>query len=138
MTGDKTWMRKAWFESILSDVKYKDWAFHVEVRSRVVDAAKGLYASDYYMQVRFPDADLVTGEVETQHGRKWILSEHMKKSEVVTTAFKAIITAEEHEIREKFRYRGRMIFGPHIDVDALHDACRTLDLRDDPKTVAVD
>jgi hypothetical protein len=80
----------------------------------------------------------MTGEVETQHGRKWILSKHMTKSEVVTTAFKAVMTAEEHEIREKFRYGGRMIFGPHFNVDALHEVAHKIEVREDPKSVAVD
>jgi hypothetical protein len=29
------------------------------------------------------------------------------------------MTAEEHETREVFRYRGRAIFGPHLSVEAL-------------------
>lgn len=120
-------MTKQEMIDILAEVTYKDWAFHIEERG-----------GNLYMQVRFPDPDLVTGIIETQHGRKWIMSQWMTKSEVVTTAFKAIITAEEHETREKFRYRGRMIFGPHFDVDALHSVARRLDLRDDPKSVAHD
>lgn len=112
---------------ILERVKYKDWTFHVEERG-----------DNIYMQVRFPDADLMTGEIETQHGRKWILSKHMTKSEVVATAFKAVMTAEEHEIREKFRYRGRMIYGPHFHVDALWQCAKEIEIRDDPKSVAVD
>jgi len=112
---------------ILSKVKYKDWSFHVEQRGDL-----------FYMQARFPEPDLVTGVVEMQHGRKWILSKYMTKSEVVTTAFKAVITAEEHEIREKFRYNGRMIFGPHFDIDALWSVARQIEVREDPKSVAVD
>jgi|SRR6267142_454287 len=120
-------MTKQGMEEILALVKYKDWSFHVEERG-----------DHLFMQVRFPDPDLVTGAVETQHGRKWILSKFMTRSEVVTTAFKAVLTAEEHEVREKFRYRKRMVFGPHFDVEALHEVAGRLDLRDDPKSVAVD
>lgn len=130
-------MNKQTIEKILKDVKYKDWTFHVEERdvyeSTVMATRKALY-----FQAHFPDADLVTGEVETQHGRKWILSEHMTRSEIVTTAFKAVITAEEHEIREKFRYKKRMIFGPHFDVEALWEVARRIEVRDDPKSVAQD
>lgn len=120
-------MTKHEMEQVLSLVRYKNWQFHVEERGEHL-----------YMQARFPDPDLVTGVLETQHGRKWILSKHMTRSEVVTTAFKAVLTAEEHEVRERFRYRGRMVFGPHFNVEALYDAAKRLDLRDNPKSVAED
>lgn len=55
----------------------------------------------------------------TQRSRKWRLSQHMIRSELVRTAFLAVMTAEEHEIRESFRYRGRPIFGPHVGVEVL-------------------
>jgi len=45
---------------------------------------------------------------------------HMTPSEVVQTAFKSVLTAEEHEAREAFRYRNEAIFCPHFDVEALH------------------
>lgn len=64
-----------------------------------------------------------------QGGRKWKLSEHMTKSEVVRTMFIAVMTAIEHETRELFTYRGEAIFGPHVDVDALVEHARTLDKR---------
>lgn len=52
-------------------------------------------------------------------GRKWLLSPHMVRSEVVSTIFKAVMTFEEHEIRERFLYKGKAIYGPHLDVEAL-------------------
>ncbi len=52
-------------------------------------------------------------------GRHWRLSEHMTDGELVQTAFKAIMTALEHEARERFTYKGKAIFGPHLDVDKL-------------------
>jgi hypothetical protein len=103
---------------ILEEVTYKDWEFFV-----------GGTHEDPYLQVQFRDA-----EGEEQHGRKWRLSYHMTKSEVVTTALKAVLTAEEHEAREQFRYRGVRIFGPHIHVDVLADVARArsnLDLREE-------
>ena len=57
----------------------------------------------------------------------------MTKSEVIQTAFKAVLTAMEHEVREKFHYKGKPIFGPHYHVDALHAACTggNMDVRPD-------
>ncbi len=77
-----------------------------------------------YLQVGFWDYDCTKESVADrkkiyQTGRKWMLSPHMTKSEVVQTAFKAVMTAIEHETREKFRYRSTAIFGPHFNVDDL-------------------
>lgn len=49
----------------------------------------------------------------------------MTKSEVVQTAFKAVLTAVEHETRETFLYRNKAIFGPHYNVDALLKLCES-------------
>lgn len=79
----------------------------------------------YYLQVSamLPD-NTAQGEappvILEQKGRKWWLSPHMTKSEVVSTCLKAILTFEEHEIRERFKYRGRAVYDPHYDVDVLH------------------
>lgn len=92
-------------KKILTNIRYKDWEFHV---------------GDDYVQVRFLARCAKTGVHEWQSGRKWRISEHMTKSELVQTVFKAVVTAEEHEARENFFYRSRPIFGPHYDVDVLH------------------
>lgn len=103
---------------ILAQINYKDWKFWV-----------GIDGDRHYLQVHFTTRDVDTGEVSQQNGRKWMLSEHMTKSEVVQTALKAVLTAEEHEARENFLYAGKRIFGPHIDVDALYLACEDTDER---------
>jgi hypothetical protein len=98
------------FRDVLSRVHYKDWTF------RVGQDAPGLY----WLQVQFVAPNNVTGApVEPWGGRKWRLSAFMTDSEVVQTALKAVLTAEEHEAREKFTYRGRAIFGPHLEVELL-------------------
>lgn len=52
-------------------------------------------------------------------GRKWYVSPHATDGEILQTILKAIITFEEHEIRERFEYKGRRIFGPHHAVSDL-------------------
>lgn len=108
-------------EVLLSRIQYKDWSFRVG-SDRGTDAE-----GRWWLQVEF-------GE---WRGRKWFLSKHMTDSEVVATAFKACLTAEEHECREAFRYRGMTVFGPHIDVDRMADLLRhfgdeMLDAREPP------
>lgn len=96
--------------------------------SFVLGADRG--GSDWWLQVEcYEGTDNVTGKPMTWKGRKWRLSSHMTKSEIVQTAFKAVMTAMEHETREKFTYRGATIFDPHYDVDRLHA------LRSDPAAI---
>lgn len=83
-----------------------------------------------YLQAIYDEPDIITKEVETQHTRKWQLSFEMVKSEIIQTAFKCVLTSMEHRAREGFKYRGRRVFGPHFDVDALWEiADRKLDYR---------
>lgn len=99
-------------------VKYKDWVF-------AVSKTKG---GDLYVQVQFRAWDNKLGAIEEQHGRKWYISNYAVRSEVIGTLFKAVITAEEHEARETFTYRGQAIFKTHYNVDALVDLCGQGDL----------
>lgn len=85
----------------------------------------------FILQATWSEIDIVTDRYSTQHSRKWLLSPHMTRSEIVQTAFKLAVTAVEHRARETFKYRGRRIFGPHFDVDALCEICadRRFDIR---------
>lgn len=115
-------MSANYFKEILKDVQYRNWKFLV-----------GIDGSRHYLQVRFLALDAVHGGAKYETGRKWFLSDHMTRSEVVQTALKAVLTAEEHEARENFLYNGKRIFGPHIDVDALWEACDRTDFRKEPE-----
>jgi hypothetical protein len=99
-------------QSVINRIRYKGWIFHLAACDR-----------DIYLQVRFKEVCSVSGIVNDQRGRKWRLSPHMTTSEIVGTAFKAVITAEEHEVRDHFKYRNEPIFNAHYDVEALVDAC---------------
>jgi hypothetical protein len=64
-------------------------------------------------------------------GRKWFISEHSCRNEIVGTAFKAVMGAMEHEIRENFKYKDVPIFDPHLDPDLL------VELRNRPNALNV-
>lgn len=106
-------------EEAIDEVRYKDWSIYINADEN----------GSLFMQVAF-FAPNEWGVPELQQGRKWLLSKHMTKSEIVQTALKAVLTAEEHEARENFMYRGRKVFGPHVYIDALWDACDTVTYRD--------
>lgn len=106
---------KKTFEQYLSHVRYKDWDFNI-----------GVDGDRLFLQIGFWERDLtdpLNAARFYQKCRKWMLSPHMTKSEIIQTAFKAAMTAEEHECRERFFYQNQPIFGPHFDVDAIADIC---------------
>lgn len=74
----------------------------------------------FYAQiVDLEGEDNVTGEPLVWHGRKWFLSPHKKDNEIVTTVFKALMTALEHEVREQFLYKDVAILNPHFDLEKM-------------------
>jgi hypothetical protein len=116
-------------QAALDQVTFRDWVFHLG----------GGFGGPAFLQVRFWALDAATKEPALQSGRKWPLSPHMTKSEIVQTALKAVLTALEHEAREDFTYRGKPIFGPHFDVDFLASYCDlpfTQDAREPALTTA--
>lgn len=110
-------------QQYLEEVSYKDWRFVVKYLQNKVGEF------DFYLQVQFLAYDSEKGFHTVQHGRKWYISEHATKSELIQTALKAVLTAEEHEAREQFKYRGKAVFGPHIDVDVLANIADLVEVR---------
>lgn len=71
-----------------------------------------------------------TAQPHPWKGRKWRLSQHMTDGEVVWTAFKAILTAIEHEARELFKFDGVAVADSHVDIHKL------VSLMKDPVNIA--
>jgi len=95
-------------KQLLAEVSYRDWLFHVEQ-----------LGGGFFLQVRFkaPDRPL--------HGRKWYVSSFATESEIVQTALLAVLTAEEHEARERFLFCGLAIYGPHLCARDLVEVATT-------------
>lgn len=100
--------------AILADIAFPGYSFGVV----------GDFSAVTYLQASFnAPCSVQQGQPLEQKTRKWLLSPHMTRSELVQTAFKCVLTSIEHETRETFRYRGEAIFGPHFDVDSLYCLC---------------
>lgn len=106
-------MTIAEIRAITDEIKYLDWVLLIE-------------DIDHSMHLKWAFHD---DNGVLWHSRKWLLSEHMTRSEIVQTALKAVLTAAEHEAREKFKYKGHAVFGPHISVERLLEACVELEVR---------
>lgn len=117
---------------IINRVKYLDWEFAV------------LYSGDsMFLQIQFYAPDMITKKPTKQYCRKWILSPFMTESEIVSTCWKAVLAAVEHEARENFLYapsdelKPRPIFQPHVDVARMYEFVSrrdSLDIKDGERT----
>ncbi len=102
------------FTQLINSITYKPgWYFRTGVEDNRMWVQIGVHA----------EADIAWDMIEQRvvpwRGAKHWLSEHMCRQEVVGTVYHAIQRAEMHELNEWFRYKGRAIFNPHLDPDAL-------------------
>lgn len=80
----------------------------------------------WFLQVRYIEADVDTGEPAEQLSRKWLVEPTDTEGSVVRTAYAAISRSYAHVVAEHFLYKGKRVFGPHISLDAMLTACETI------------
>lgn len=99
-------------QAIVADCSYEGYTIEL-IRGSMYD----------YIQARYMEADTISGKVEEQKTRRWVLDATdygpVTKDQLVQTAFKCVLTSMEHKAREGFHYKGRAIFMPHFSVDDL-------------------
>lgn len=101
------------------------WAVKISQFSESMEGERAFHEEwRPYLQVHY-DGSGAYGE-SSWTGRKWPLSEFMTETEIVHTAFKALLAAEEHETRELFTYDGVAVCGPHY---AIRDLVTLVKLR---------
>lgn len=66
---------------------------------------------------RRPDA--LTGALELGRGGKRSINPGWSASDLARNVFGALLSYEEHEVREFFRFCGQQVFSPHMDLVAL-------------------
>lgn len=108
----RTLLKLATVQDIVSCLEFKDMEFNV-----------GTTSNGFLLWLSVREECAYTSEDTIQLGRKWFIPPDLKRSEVVKTAFKAVMTWQEHEAREFFKYRGHRIFGPHFTVKELAELC---------------
>ena len=93
---------------IVEEVKFPGYTFTVEALGDHV-----------YVQVSYNEPDVMSGVVEEQRGRKWLLPAGQTVGQIVQTSFKAILTSLEHRAREHFLWRGKPVLQPHMDLEKV-------------------
>ncbi len=73
----------------------------------------------YHLWISALEPCTYTGVMEMQEGRRWFISTKCTPSDVVRTAFKAVTTWAEHEVRENFKYNQTRVFSPHLELNNL-------------------
>lgn len=119
--------QKEYFEEILNKISYSrhggTWSLKLH-----------LDGTRYYLQVHCTGIPGATDPDDGPWtGRKWLLSPYMVRSEIIRTAYKAVIAAEEHEIQEKFKYRDCTVMGPHMHMDELVELIQAKKLHDETR-----
>jgi hypothetical protein len=94
--------------AVLAHVDYPNYTIHV-----------GAFCGRLYLFADYIERDIVTDVPTKQSTREWLLPENPVPSAIVQTALKCILTSAEHRVRENFRYKGKRVFGPHINVETL-------------------
>lgn len=86
---------------------------------RVENDCKNIESGRLFIQIVYDSVCAKTGKVESWHGRKWYLSEHMTDDEIVKTIYAAFKAGVEHEIMEGFKVDGKILFNPHVNFEEL-------------------
>lgn len=103
-------------QKFVDELEFNDWTFKLGFKNDVP-----------YLQIKFMARSNMHPEDPTlyeQSCRKWMLSYYMELDELMSTAWKAVQAAIEHEAREQFKWRGEPIFRPHIDPHVLWEVSR--------------
>jgi hypothetical protein len=79
----------------------------------------GEHEGSLWVQVGTLRPDTYTKKMETGKGGKAYVSPHATEDEVVKKIFGLCHAYVEHEMREGFKWKGRRIFNPHLDLNAL-------------------
>jgi hypothetical protein len=72
----------------------------------------------WYYQIECDRKDVVTGEMGVGRSGKVYLSPTMSRTELCQIVLGLYIGYWQHEAREHYWYKGRQVYGPHIDVEA--------------------
>lgn len=99
-------------KKITDQIKFRDWVLRVE-RDNLIPNGR------VFLQWIYWDYCSKTGEWREWHSRKWYLSPYMMESEIVKTAFGAVLLANDHEVREHFKYQEIRIFNPHRSLETM-------------------
>lgn len=102
---------------IANEIAYKDWTLRIKYVDQHTSIIQWLFVEDD----------------KVQQCRQWTVDHTQPKSDVIRTALAAAIMAEEHEVREQFKYKGKKVFNPHLSVEKMVEIAGKLENLDLPE-----
>lgn len=114
-------MNRQELEAILADIKIFDRKFIVTPVtvypwSEATHELRPVLVLGWHLQVCYDEPDVDTGKVELQKSREWFVSETATETDVVDTAFAAVMRSYDHVVKEHFTYKGLRIYSPHFTI----------------------
>lgn len=103
--------------AILADIKILDRRF----------IATPADSGGWFLQITYVEADVDTGHVEPQYSREWLIKPNATESDVVDTAFAAVMRSYDHVVQEHFTYKGRRVFSPHFTIEQRLHMCEAFE-----------
>ena len=88
----------------------------------------GTHEDNLWVQVGMSrlDCDDPDSEPTIGKGGKVYISNHATEDEVVKKVLGLCLAYVEHEMREGFYYKDHRLFGPHISIDAMIEASKSV------------
>lgn len=74
-------------------------------------------------RVTYNEPDIDTGVIERQCSRWWPIADDATETDIVETAFLAVMRSYDHVVKEHFLYRGRRVYSPHFSIEARIEMC---------------
>ena len=90
-------------------------------------------SGEFYLQATHYRRCRDTGRFGWGKGGKYYVSPYSTPEEIRQKALAACIAYAEHEVRERFLWRGRAIFGPHLRHETLWEAAEDTVKRDEER-----
>ncbi len=108
------------------DLKLFDRKFTIRVdydnewsRTIFLNHSPNIISGRIFIQIQYTAKCTKSGKSQKWSGRKWYLSSHMTKDEVIKTCYGAFKAAVEHEMMEGFSIGGVILFNPHVNYKEL-------------------
>lgn len=93
--------------------------FGTTFKVRVERDCKNKKSGRIFIQLQYHAPCTKTGQDLPWNGRKFYLSDHMTNDEIAKTVYVAFESAVKHEVMEGFKYKGVIVFNPHINFTEL-------------------
>lgn len=92
----------------------------------------------FFVQLRYDEPDIETGVMEEQRALKWFVDKDASDGEVYQRMLRAHLASAEHRVREHFKVKGVLAYGPHQGIEERRAGALLTDLEAELRRKAVE